>query len=329
MRCTIVGVGATGARVARQLASDTELGLDELRLVDPDRARVASVADSIGEPAIVGGAAYDPAVPADVVVLAGPAGRHRLQAELALGAGADVVSVADSVEDVRALLELDPVAAAHGRRVIVGAGFSPCLSCLLARHAATTLDGVDEIHVAMTGTGGPECARQRHRALAGGAVDYREGAWVQRRGRTGRELCWFPDPVGAVDCYRASLPEAHLLVPAFPGVSRVTARMSATRRDRLTALLPMMRPPHAEGGPGAVRVELRGRRGSERHVVLLGAMHHPAVAAGAVAAATVRFVADGDVGRPGAHGLASIDDPLPILRELERRGIIGAVFEGS
>ncbi|MEM9610579.1 MAG: Gfo/Idh/MocA family oxidoreductase [Actinomycetota bacterium] len=327
MRCTIVGVGATGARVARQLAADSDI--DELRLVDPDRDRSSSVARSIGDPAVAGATAYDPAIPADVVVLAGPPGRHRLQAELALGAGADVVSVADSVEDVRALLELDAVAARHDRRVIVGAGFSPGLSCLLARHAATTLDGVDEIHVAKTGTGGPACARQRHRALAGGAVDYREGAWVQRRGRTGRELCWFPDPVGAVDCYRASLPEVHLLVPAFPGVSRVTARISATRRDRLTALLPMMRPPHAEGGPGAVRVEIRGRRGSERNVVLLGAMDHPAVAAGAVAAVAVRFVRDGALGEPGARGLASIDDPLPMLRDLERRGVIAAVFEGS
>src|SRR3546814_6619520 len=79
---------------------------------------------------------------------------------------------------------------------------------------------------------------------------------------SGRELCWFPDPIGAEDCYRAELPDAVLLVPHFPLVDRVTARLSATRRDRITAHLPMLRKPHPEGLVGAVRVEVRR---SEEH----------------------------------------------------------------
>ena len=47
----------------------------------------------------------------------------------------------------------------------------------------------------------------------------------------------------------------------------------------------MLRPPHAEGGIGAIRVELRGRVGVERRVAVYGAIERPAVAAGAVAAA--------------------------------------------
>ena len=27
-------------------------------------------------------------------------------------------------------------------------------------------------------------------------------------GGTGRELCWFPDPIGGRDCYRAALADA-------------------------------------------------------------------------------------------------------------------------
>ena len=78
---------------------------------------------------------------------------------------------------------------------------------MLARHAAADLDEVDEIHVARLGTGGPACARLHHRALGGAALDWRDGGWLQRQGGSGRELCWFPDPVGAADCYRASLPD--------------------------------------------------------------------------------------------------------------------------
>ncbi len=72
------------------------------------------------------------------------------------------------------------------------------------------------------------------------------------------------------DCYRAALPDPVLLHHAFPGVGRITARMAATRRDRLTGPLPMLAPSHLEGGPGAVRVEVRGRRNGVEHVVVLG-----------------------------------------------------------
>ena len=95
----------------------------------------------------------------------------------------------------------------------MGAGFSPGYTCLLARHAAARLDSVDEIHVARSGTGGPACARQHHRALAGTAVDWRDGEWQERRAGSGRELCFFPDPIGAADCYRAELPDPFVLVP--------------------------------------------------------------------------------------------------------------------
>jgi hypothetical protein len=183
--------------------------------------------------------------------------------------------------------------------------------------------------VAKSGTGGPACARQHHRAVGRGAIDWRDGGWQHRTGGSGRELCWFPDPIGAQDCYRAALPDALVLVPAFPGIRRVTARVSATRRDRLTARLPMLWPTHPEGGPGAVRVELRGLRGSSRDVVVLGAMDRPAVAAGAVAAVVVQSVMSGAVRRAGAAGLAELFEPLPFLTELARRGVRAAIFEGD
>jgi hypothetical protein len=199
---------------------------------------------------------------------------------------------------------------------------------VLACHAGGSFDQVDEVHVAKVGTGGPTCARQHHDALAGEAVDWRDGAWVRRRGGSGRELCWFPDPVGPEDCYRAALPDALLLVPAFPGVRRITARVGANRRDRFTARLPMLRRPHPEGGVGAVRVEVRGRRGHARDVTVLGAMDRPAVAAGAVAALTALWVAQGDLA-PGATGLAAAVSPTPFLAELARRGIKAAAFDGA
>jgi hypothetical protein len=198
---------------------------------------------------------------------------------------------------------------------------------LLARHAADEVDRVDEIHVAKVGTGGPACARQHHRSLSSTALDWRDGRWTRRPGGSGRELAWFPDPVEAHDCYRAALPDGLVLVPAFGGVDRVTARMGATRRDRLTAPLPMLRRPHPEGLVGAVRVEVRGRVGIERRVVVLGASERPAVAAGAMAATAALHALRGDL-PPGAYGMASAPDHLSLLRDVASRGVRLSRFEG-
>ena len=170
------------------------------------------------------------------------------------------------------------------------------------------------------GTGGPSCAREHHRAFGEEAIDWRDGQWAGRAGGSGRELVWFPEPVGGRDCYRAGLCDALLLVPAFAGVQRVTARVAATRRDRVTAPWPMLRPPHPEGEVGAVRVEVRGRRGEGREVVVLGGIDRPAVAAGAVAAVSVLWAIGGGLRGPGAGGLASLlPEPGPFLAELARR----------
>ena len=327
-RIAVLGAGAVGARVARQLASTPRV--DEVVVADLDAERARVVVASIGDPEVV---RHGPLATAgegsDVVVVAVAPGAHRKCAERGLERGAAIVSTSDGEEDVRDLLALDAEARERGLTVVVGAGFAPGLTDVLAAHAAARFDAVDEIHVASVGTGGPSCARQHHRALAGEALDWRDGAWLRRRAGSGRELCWFPDPVGPEDCYRAAVPDALLLVPVFPGVQRVTARMGANRRDRLTARLPMLRPPHAEGGIGAVRVEVRGRRGTVRDVAVLGAMDRPAVAAGTVAAVAAAWVGEGRLRGPGALGLAALAEPVPFLAELARRGVKAAAFEGT
>ncbi len=330
MRIVVVGAGAVGARAARQLHDLADL--TDLVITDPVAARAKRIEGSLGGPARA--ATWDPGLLDDaaVAVLALPAGDHRALAEAALERGADVVSVADDVHEVRRLLDLDAEAVERGRTVVVGAAFSPGLTCLLARHGAADFSAIDEIHVAKTGTGGPACARQHHEALAAEAIDWRDGGWVRRPAGSGRELCWFPDPVGGLDCYRAALPDALLLRPAFiaAGVSRITARVSASRRDRVTARLPMLRRPHAEGAIGAVRVEIRGRRGAATGAKVLGALDRPALAAGAVAAVAASWAVEGRFARAGAGGLAElVADPVPFLRELADRGVRSAVFEGT
>jgi saccharopine dehydrogenase-like NADP-dependent oxidoreductase len=333
VRAVLIGIGAVGSRVARQLVSSD--GLDRLTVVGRDAHRTARLVEALVSPAVdvvpgrPGAGALETLAEADVVVLATPA-RHRAVAEAALERGAHVVSVCDDPAEVRQLLGLDAEARERALSVVVGAAFAPGLTCVLARHAAAAFDSVDEVHVASLGTGGPACARCHHLALSADAIDWREGAWRRRPGGSGRELCWFPDPVGGADGYRAGRPDAMLLVPAFEGVRRVTARLAASRRDRLTAWLPMLRPPHPEGVLGAIRVEVRGRRGPARDAVVFGAIDRPAMAAGTVAAVAAVWAAEGRLVRAGSAGLAElVDEPVSFLRELGRRGVRAAIFEGS
>lgn len=326
MRAVVVGGGAVGARAARQLLF---LGqVDDLAVVDTDPKRAAALVASLGRPARAAGTVPAGADATDVVVLASP-GPHRSLAEQALDDGASVVSVGDAEAEVRELLELDARARDAARHVVVGAGFSPGLSCVLAAHAARSFERIDEVHVAKVGTGGPACAAQHHRALAAPAPTWFDGAWDSEPGGSGRELVWFPDPVAAVDCYRAALAEPLLLVPAFAGVSRVSARVGASRRDRMTARLPMLRRPHPEGALGAIRVEVQGAQGLATGHRVLGVVDRPAVAAGVVAAVAARWAVDGRLSRTGAAGLAGLVEPGPFLAVLAERGVKAAVFEGA
>ncbi|HET9689653.1 MAG TPA: NAD(P)-dependent oxidoreductase [Acidimicrobiales bacterium] len=332
LRAAVVGLGAVGTRAARQLAAAGAA----VTLVHPSAPRLAFVRHEVGAPtdAVVGGI-DDLPDGLDVVVLCHP-GDHRGAAERAVEREVAVVSVADDPAVVRRLLDVHDEAAARGVTVVVGAAMAPGLGCLLARWAADRLAAVTEVHVASVGTGGPACARRHHRALTEPALDHIDGAWVQRPGSSGRELVWFPEPLGGADCYRGGLADPLVLVPAFPGVRRVTARVAATRRDRLTSWLPMLRPPHPEGLVGGVRVEVRGFRPPARpggppvaDAVVVGASAPPAIAAGAVAATAA--IAAGSHRLPaGAAGLAVLaDDPGPWLADLGRRGVPAWLFEGA
>jgi saccharopine dehydrogenase-like NADP-dependent oxidoreductase len=322
VRALVIGAGAVGARAVRQLVDSPDV--DEVTIADVDPARQAAIVSSSGRKARSG--SHDGA--ADAVLLSGPCGSHAGLARTHVAAGRHVVSTSDSIDDVRALLDLDAEATERGVAVIAGAAFSPGYSCVLARHAAARFAAVAEVHVARSGTGGPACAHQHHAALTGEGLDWRDGEWQRRTAGSGRELCWFPDPIGPEDCYRAELPDALLLVPTFPGIERVTARLSATRRDRFSAHLPMLRKPHPEGLVGATRVEVRGVRGGVTDAMVLGALDRPAVAAGATAALALRWAVGGRL-PSGAGGLGRVDDPAAFLAELVTVGIKAAVFEGS
>lgn len=306
MKVAVIGGGAVGRRVVTAFAGE-------------------SVA-VVGSASNGGRSEVSSAMPADVTVITAP-GDAPAMALAAVESGSHVVSPLDDPDDVSALLALDAIARSKGVTVAVGTAMAPGLSCVIAAWLAESFDRVEEVHVASLGTGGPACARRHHAALTGVSVDWVEGTWRRRPGGSGRELVWFPEPVGGADCYRAARSDALLLQPAFPGSRRIVARMHATRRDRLTSWLPMMRSPHPEGLVGAIRVELRGWVGAVATTRVLGAARPPAVIAAATCVTAARWACSGRLSRPGAGGLASlVSQPGEFLRDT---GIPIATFAGA
>lgn len=304
----VIGTGVVGARIARMAGAE---GIT----VATDVRSLSFAAEPEGRPR-------------RVVILA-TGGTHVSVAAELLGVGVSVVSVADDPSQIAELRGLDELARAHGASMVVGAAMAPGCSGLLARYLAGQMARCDEIHIAVHATAGPACARQHHRALAGTATNWLDGSWVRQPAGTGRELCWFPEPVGAHDCYRAEMADPLMLQGLFPGVRRVTARMAATRRDRLTARLPMLRSPHPEGGIGALRVEVRGTSPTgERVTAIAGLAEFVGAAAGATALAFARAIGRGEIPTgavvPGAAALPT----GALLAEVAALGVRLQEFSG-
>jgi hypothetical protein len=303
--------------------------VDELVVVHREPNRLKARIESLGDKLEIRRGADDDLPTGDVTVLAVPDGNRRA-AEAAVSRGSHVVSCADDPSEVKAILSTDRLARAYGRSVVAGAAMAPGLTCVLAAHLRGRFDSVEEIHVASVGTGGPECARRHHEALSSLSLDWEDGEWRRRPGGSGRELVWFPEPVGGADCYRAALADALLLLPAFPGCRKITSRLEATRRDRMTAWLPMLRPPHPEGLVGAARVEMRGWIDGQAETAIYGSAVAPAVAASVIASRAAIWAADGQLTRAGAGGLVEmISDPALFLKEISRYGVNVSVFEGQ
>jgi len=306
-RVGVVGRGVVGQRISRRLPTVLH-GVDVL---DHDPRVGQSLRADV-----------------DVVVLA-QGGAHAGVAQAMIEQGVAVVSVSDELDDVRALLDLDDAARSAGVPLVVGAGMAPGLTELLARMLVSQMAGFDEIHLAIHGTAGPACARRHHRALRGRAVGFHDGTWIQRPAGSGRELSFFPEPVGPYDCYRAELASPLLVHQSFAGVDRISARVSANRRDRFTAWLPMLSPPHREGGVGAVRVEVRGNDASGARVTsIVGVAELVGTAAAATAAA---FTIEALGGRlPAGVSRAGDDtvDTLSLLRNVSQLGVRLQEFTG-
>jgi hypothetical protein len=323
----LAGLGEVGVRAARQLL-DTP-GVDRLLIAGRSLGAAQDAARALHDGAEAVDLGRDLVLPDSVDVLAS-----------ALPRAADAAVCRAAVARGVAVASVTPRPAGDlGERVtapvVTGCGLAPGLADVLARHAAGALDAVDEVHVARFGVAGSACVDDARAAQRAPVVEWRDGARAADRSH-GRELIWFPDPVGARDCelVAAGVDE---IVAAVPGVRRASVRLGLPQTPRVKALAvasAMLGRRQDPGvGWGAVRAEVWGTRAGVRTAVVYGMIERTGVAAGTVLAVTAAWLAGalpalGEPPEPGVVGLGASMPPVPFLTELAARGVKAAAFEG-
>jgi hypothetical protein len=324
-RVLLVGLGDVGLRAARQLV-ETD-GIERVLLAGHRHRGVTEVAEMFGDRAeAIDFRPGDPLPEVDAVACALPDDLDVKVVTTAVEQGIDVASCADAAPTIERLLALAPSARARGVTVALGCGLAPGLSDLLAKHGAAAFDEVDEICVARFGCAGSASVAAVRAERDAPARDWYEGAW-RATARPAEEIVWFPEPIGGRDCRTVTAGVA-LLIDAFPGVSCIGVRLGEAQRRRFA----MRRRVGDEGEWGATRVEIYGRRGRARDVVVYGVIERTAVAAGtvlALSAAQLCGAGGATMHRPGVHGLAALAEPVQFLTELSARGVRVATFEGA
>ncbi|HEX4489904.1 MAG TPA: hypothetical protein VH914_01750 [Acidimicrobiia bacterium] len=324
-RVLLVGLGEVGVRAARQLVETP--GVDRVLVAGHRHRRVDELVESLGTRAeSIDFRPGDPIPNVDAVACALPDDLDVKVVMTAVEQGVAVASCADAAPTIDRLRALADSARERAVTVALGCGIAPGLADVLARHGAEAFDEVDEIAVARFGCAGPASVASVRSERSAPARDWYDGAW-RSIDRPAEEIVWFPEPIGARDC-RSVTGGASLLVDAFPGVPCIGVRLGEAQRRRFA----VRRRVGDEGEWGAARVEVYGRRGRERDVVVYGVIERTAVAAGtvlAVAAAQLCGAAGATIHRPGVHGLAALVEPVIFLSELSARGVRVATFEGA
>ena len=328
MRVGVIGTGLVGRRAARELVGLPEVG--SVVLLTGTTKERARLAESLGSKAAAGpsetvDADSLTASEVDTVVLCGLDEDQPDLARLALGVGCHVVSVADSVETVDTLFGMDDFAREVDRSVVVGANMSPGWSTVLAWHASTLLDEIDEVSIAVTGSAGPACHERRAKASRTDTQEWRDYEWVECAARSAPELVWFPDPLGAVDCARGDLSEAVLLRRLLPEVPQIAVKMGRPTAHPIPRRVRRLGRRPAPQEAGGVRVAVSGRTVGQSSTVVYGLLSPPAASTAVLAALATRAVHSAPA---GVRGVAEVLDPVETLRAAAERGVRGLVYEG-
>jgi len=286
----------------------------------------------------------------------GPNYKHEVSiARAAIRARRNLVDINDDYETTFEMLALDAEAKDAGVSIVLGLGASPGINNVLVRAAANQLDEVLEIDTAwvMSGAdpGGLALSYHLLHSLSGKALTVSGGQLVEVRSFVdGRERMHFPEPVGAVDVFHIGHPEPITLSRCFPDARVVNDRATfvpsivnqwivamGTKAKEAPAAVrlgngeldPMdfaaayfhKRCKELKHVPkeGALRVEVRGRRGKKPKKVIFSSAGRIGHGTGIPAAVGAVMLAKGKIKKRGVVAPEECIEPNDFLFELFQR----------
>lgn len=249
MNILLVGAsGVIGRRAAAELAQMSEVG--NLVLAARDESVAARIA------AILGGEHIESAQVdvtdakefvalakgMDVVVsAAGPYYLFEIEAVRAvIDAGANYVSLCDDHVVTDRVRALDGAARDAGVTVISGCGMSPGITNLLVAVAASELEVVDEIDIAVAASSadsaGTAAALHFLAQMSVTAPAISDHVPDVATAGTAPKLVYFPEPVGWVETFRAGHPEIATLPDTFSDLESLRFRIGLTERAAMDVI---------------------------------------------------------------------------------------------
>lgn len=360
MRILVLGgTGDMGRRAALELSRSPDV--EKVTVAGRTLAKAEAVAASLGPRGQA--AAVDVRDEAALVtamrghdVVAGAMGPFYLfekpVARAAVAARVPYVSICDDHDAVEALFALDGEAQAAGVTVLTGVGWTPGLTNVMARRAASQLDEAREVHVAWIGSGaasgGEAVILHVLHIVTGSVPTFRGGRREMVPAGTGRKDVAFPPPIGRRPVWHVGHPEPVTLPRYMPRLREVTlrgglvepmlnrlafgvARLGLTRhegtRRRLARLFsrmgPLFQKVFRQVYPAAAHVEVAGIKEGRPARLVLTAVAPMADLTGIPLAVAALMMGRGQIPRTGviAPEAEGAIPPDEFLAEVQERGI--------
>jgi len=285
----------------------------------------------------------------------GPAYRFALPiARAVLDAGVSGVDICDDSTPVEGLLALDDKARRRGLVYLMGMGWSPGVTNLLALKASRQLDRTERIDIRWLGSAadasGQAVIKHLLYCVSGSVPCFRGGKWIRVPALSEPETVQFPYPLPALSVAHTGHPE-QLTLPRSIAVDDVTCKGTVVPRMameavRLASRLQLTRDDiaidkaasliHRAGGllnpsllrrlsgtdQSAARVDVTGVKAGQRRVVSYSLADRIQRMTAVPAAAAALRIVRGAVGSLGVLPPEEAVDPDPFLSGLAQRGIV-------
>lgn len=149
-------------------------------------------------------------------------------ASTAIQAGVNYIDICDDDDATMALLSLDGLARRKNVSLLIGMGWTPGISNLLALHSARQMDTVEEIDTTWVGsasdTEGIAVIKHVFHAVTRNTPMYDNYQWIDVPALSGEKYVTFPKPIGTIPAYYCGHPEPVTIPRFLDGVKKVTSR---------------------------------------------------------------------------------------------------------